>query len=81
MLARLKQAPHPNAARLLLNFFLDPQAQLLYARSGRGVAVKGILEQAPADIRSALGAKLLGTTDPDREAEFFKFASEIYGPA
>ncbi len=81
MLARLKQAPHPNAARLLLNFFLDPQAQLLYARSGRGVAIKGVLDQAPPDIRTALGAKLLGTTDPDREAEFFKLAREIYRPA
>ena len=81
MLARLKQAPHPNAARLLLNFFLDPEAQLLYARSGRGVAIKGVLEQAPADIRAALGTKLLGTTDPDKETEIFKLAAEIYGPA
>ena len=81
MLARLKQAPHPNAARLMLNFFLDAEAQMLYARSGRGVTIKGMLEKAPADIRAAPGAKLLGTTDPDREAEFFKLASGIYGPA
>ena len=81
MLARLKRAPHPNAARLLLNFFLDPEAQLLYARSGRGVTIKDVLEKTPPDIRAALGAKLLATTDPDREAEFFRLATEIYGPA
>ena len=41
----------------------------------------GVAEKAPADIREALQAKLLATTDPDREAEFFKLATEIYGPA
>ena len=81
MLAMLKRAPRPNAARLLLNFFLDPEAQLLYARTGRGVTVKGVLDKAPADTRAALGAKLLATTDPDREDEFFRLATEIYGPA
>ena len=81
MLAMLKRAPRPNAARLLLNFFLDPEAQLLYARSGRGVTVKGVLDNAPPDMRAALGAKLLATTDPDREEEFFRLATEIYGPA
>lgn len=79
MLAMLKRAPHPNAARLLLNFFLDEEAQLLYAKSGRGVTVKGVAGRAPPDIREALQAKLLATTDPDREAEFFRLASEIYG--
>jgi iron(III) transport system substrate-binding protein len=81
MLAMLKKAPHPNAARLLLNFFLSEEAQLLYAKSGRGVTVKGVAEKAPPEIREALQAKLLATTDPDREAEFFKLATEIYGPA
>ena len=81
MLAMLKRAPHPNAARLLLNFFLDPEAQLLYARSGRGVTVKGVLEKAPPEMRVALGAKRLATADPDREEEFFRLATEIYGPA
>ena len=79
MLAMLKRAPHPNAARLLLNFFLDEEAQLLYAKSGRGVTVKGVAGRAPPDIREALQAKLLATTDPDRESEFFRLASEIYG--
>ena len=41
----------------------------------------GVLDKAPADMRAALGAKLLATTDPDREDEFFRLAREIYGPA
>jgi iron(III) transport system substrate-binding protein len=81
MLAMLRNAPHPNAARLLLNFFLDPEAQLLYARSGRGVVVKGVLDRAPDDIRAALSTKRLGTADADREAEFLKLATEVYGAA
>jgi iron(III) transport system substrate-binding protein len=81
MLAMLRNAPHANAARLLLDFFLDPEAQLLYARSGRGVTIAGVLEQAPAEIRAALSAKRLGTADADREDELLKLAKEIYGAA
>lgn len=80
-LAMLRQPPHPNAARLLLNFFLDPEAQLIYARTGRGVTVKGVLDNAPPDIRAALSARRLGTVNPDRETEFLKLATGIYGPA
>ena len=81
MLAKLKNAPRPNAARLLMNFFLDSEAQLIYARTGRGVTIRGALEQAPADIRAALSAKRLGTADADREEEFLNLAKEIYGAA
>ncbi len=81
MLAMLRNAPHANAARLLLNFFLDPEAQLIYARTGRGVTVNGVLNRAPADIAAALSVKRLGTADADREYEFLRLAKEIYGPA
>jgi iron(III) transport system substrate-binding protein len=79
MLAMLRNAPHRNAARLLMNFFLDPAGQAFYAKSGRGVTVRGALDDAPLEIREALKVKLLGTADADREAEFLKLAQEIYG--
>ncbi|MDH7795177.1 MULTISPECIES: extracellular solute-binding protein [unclassified Beijerinckia] len=79
MLAMARNAPHPNAARLLMNFFLDPAGQAFYARSGRGVTVRGALDDVPAEIRDALSAKLLGTADAAREAEFLKLAKDIYG--
>jgi iron(III) transport system substrate-binding protein len=81
MLAMLRNAPHPNAARLLLNFFLDPEAQLIYARTGRGVTVNGVLNRAPADIAAALSVARLGTADADREYEFLRLAKVVYGPA
>ncbi|MGE4340234.1 MAG: ABC transporter substrate-binding protein, partial [Pigmentiphaga sp.] len=33
-ISMLKDAPHPNAARLLMNFFLEPEAQLEFAKAG-----------------------------------------------
>ena len=81
MLAKLRNAPNPNAARLLLDFFLDPEAQMLYARTGRGVTTSGVLENAPPELAAPLGAKRLGTLDPAREEEFIKLAMEIYGRA
>jgi iron(III) transport system substrate-binding protein len=77
-LALLKNAPHPNAARLLMEFFLEPEAQLIYANGGNGVTVKGIAEQVPADIRPLAAPKLLGSTNADEQDAMLKLANDIY---
>jgi iron(III) transport system substrate-binding protein len=77
-LCLLNGAPHPNAARLFMNFYLEEQAQLVYARSGFGVATEVSAEQIPADVRPLVDAKLLGTTDPARQNEMLSLAKEIY---
>lgn len=77
-LAMLRQAPHPNAARLLMEFFLETEAQLVYARGGNGVTVKGIAEQVPEDMRGLAAPPLLGTTNADEQDAMLKLATEIY---
>ena len=77
-LAMLKNAPHPNAARLLMEFFLEREAQLIYANGGNGVTVKGMAEQAPAEIRPLAAPKLLGTTNADEQDAMLKLANDIY---
>jgi iron(III) transport system substrate-binding protein len=77
-LAMLKQAPHPNAARLLMEFFLEKEAQLVYALGGNGVTVKGIAEQVPEELRALAAPPLLGTTNAEEQDAMLKLATEIY---
>jgi iron(III) transport system substrate-binding protein len=77
-LAMVKGAPHPNAARLLMNFFLDPEAQLIYARAGYGVTTGGLGDKVPAEIRPLVEAKRLGTTEAARQNAMLAEAKEIY---
>ena len=76
--AMLKNAPNPNAARLLMDFFLSEEAQLVYANTGHGVTVKGVVDKATEEMRRLAGAKLLGTTDYRRQNDMLALAKEIY---
>nr|QDF38793.1 extracellular solute-binding protein [Bradyrhizobium symbiodeficiens] len=77
-LSAVKDAPHPNAARLLMNFFLSEEAQLVYVRSARVPTIKGLESKIPADVKDIVTAKLLGTSDPARIDADLKLANEIY---
>ena len=74
----LKGAPHPNAARLLLDFFLSDEAQLLYGNMGFVTVVGGLEGRISGEARPLSQAKLLGTTDPKLQEEMLKLAKQIY---
>jgi iron(III) transport system substrate-binding protein len=76
--AILKNAPHPNAARLLMDFFLGDEVQLLYGNSGSGMVVGGLEGKVAPEARALAQAKLLGTTDPALQDEMLKLAKQIY---
>jgi iron(III) transport system substrate-binding protein len=76
--AVLKGAPHPNAARLLINFFLEPEAQLVYARNGFAIATRGLEDQVPEKWRWAVNVKLLGRQNLDGQEERQRLAARIY---
>jgi iron(III) transport system substrate-binding protein len=76
--ALLKGAPHPNAARLLLDFFLSDEAQLLYGNLGFVTVVGGLEGRINAEARPLAQAKLLGTTDPKLQEDMLKLAKQIY---
>ncbi|MDF3811602.1 MULTISPECIES: extracellular solute-binding protein [Rhodopseudomonas] len=77
-LALTNNAPHPNAARLLMDFFLSDEAQLVYVRSARVPTVKGLDDKIPADVKDIVKAKLLGTSNPATINADLKLATEIY---
>ena len=76
--AIFKGAPRPNAARLLLDFFLSDESQLLYGNLGFVMTVGGLDGKVSGEARAIAQVKLLGTTDPKLQDEMLKLARAIY---
>ena len=74
----MRNAPHPAAARLYIDYSMSDEAQSLWAKTGMGVVRSGLGDKIPADVRPFAEAKLLGTTDPDRQDEGLALAKKIY---
>jgi len=77
-LTMLKGAPRPNAARLFMNHYLEPESQIVYANAGYNPVIKGVVEKTLEEIRPLLATKALGTTVPERQDAMLKLAKQIY---
>lgn len=76
--AMIKNAPHPNAARLLINFFLEREAQLVYARNGFGVTTPMDASAVPENLKWSVNAKLMGRQKLEGQEERMRLAAKIY---
>ena len=76
--AILSKAPHPNAARLMINHFLEIEAQVVYANGWMPPTVTGAIERATAEAQPYAGVKLLGTTKPEEREEMGALARKYY---
>jgi iron(III) transport system substrate-binding protein len=77
-LALLRNAPHPNAARLLMEYYLGRKMQQSFANLGLlPVTSDTSSEVDPAVVELEKG-KLLGTTDAARMDKMLALAREIY---
>jgi len=74
----IKNAPHPNAALLFIDFLLSDEAQVILATEGLGAAIDGIDAQIPADLRPLVTAKEMGTADWRREKELLQLAKDTF---
>ena len=77
-ISTLKQAPHPNAARVFMNHYLEPESQLVFANAGYNPVIRGVVEKTLPEIRELLATKAMGTTDPPKQDEMLALAKEIY---
>ena len=77
-LAAIRNAPHPDAARLFANFMLEPEAQLVFARDGYPVAIDGLQDRTPEKWRWSVNAKLMGRARLDGQQERLQLAERIY---
>jgi iron(III) transport system substrate-binding protein len=79
-LAMLKNAPRPNAARLLIHHFLELESQAAYGNEGSTPVVKGAAELTDPEVRPFSEIKLLGTADPNHTDAMLRKAEEIFKP-
>jgi len=77
-MAMLKNAPHPNAARLYLDFVLSDPVQDFIANQGQRSATGRVPTTAGPDLARLTASKLLGTTAPDRQDELMATLQAIY---
>ena len=76
--AQLKNAPHPNAARVFINHFLEIDSQLQYANAWMTPVVKGLMERANDDAKPFVEPKLLGAVNRDERTQMLELAKKIY---
>jgi iron(III) transport system substrate-binding protein len=77
-LTLLRNAPHSNAARLLINHFLEEEAQLSFANAGLIPARTGVIPKVSADMRPLVSAKLLGSATAEARPRMNEIAAKIY---
>jgi len=76
--AMIKGAPHPNAARLYIDFAMSDEVQEIFARDGLGVVRRAVLDKVPPETRAIADVKLMGGSDPMRQNEMLDLARSIY---
>ena len=76
--AILRGAPHPNAARVFINHFLDMDSQLAYANAWMGTVLKGVAEKiTDPDTKRMAEVKLMGEVLYEDRVSMLKAATEI----
>ena len=77
-LALLKKAPHPNAARLLMEYYLGQKMQQSFANLGLLPVTSDALSQVDPSVAELEKSKLLGTTDATRMDKMLALARVIF---
>jgi iron(III) transport system substrate-binding protein len=77
-LALLKNAPHPNAARLLMEYYLGEKMQKSFADLGLLPVTSRELPGVDPAMAELEKGKLLGTTDAAKMDKMLVLAREIY---
>lgn len=77
-LALLKNAPHPNAARLLMEFYLGQKMQQAFANLGLLPVTTDALPDVDPTVAAIEKSRLLGTTDPEQMNKMLDLAKQVY---
>jgi iron(III) transport system substrate-binding protein len=76
--AIFRNAPHPNAARLLANFYFSDIAQAVYANDGHGIVISDLKEKLNPEAEALANVKPLVPEDFTRIQQMFDHAKAIY---
>jgi len=75
----LKNAPHPNAARLLMNEFLSVEGQLTFVDVGYAPVMPDAIAELPEDLRKVMSFKTLKNPPVAEVPSYRELAAQIYG--
>ncbi len=76
--AMLRGAPHPNAARLFMNHFIEMESQLAYGNAWVGTVIKGVAERlATPEAQAYAKVGLMGEIDYHDRAEMLEAARKM----
>jgi len=76
--ALLKNAPHPNAARLFIQHFLGEDSQLIYANAWMPPVIAGVAERANPDAQPFANARLIGPAKLSERPSMMALAKKLY---
>lgn len=76
--AVLRNAPHPNAARLLADFYLSDEVQTIYAKEAHGIVVDGVAEKLSPEIQTLMNAKPLVKENFPAIDAMYNLAKQLY---
>ena len=76
--AVLRGAPHPNAARLLADFYLSDEVQTIYAKEAHGIVVGKIGAEVSAETEELMNAKPLVAENFKAIDAMYDLAKQIY---
>ncbi len=76
--AVMRNAPHPNAARLLADFYLSDEVQTIYAREAHGIVVEKISAEVSAEVGQLMNAKPLVKENFPAIDAMYDLAKRIY---
>jgi iron(III) transport system substrate-binding protein len=76
--AVLKNAPHPNAARLFIQHFLSEDSQLIYANAWMPPVIAGVAERSSPDAQPFANAKLIGPAKLSERPSMMALAKRLY---
>jgi ABC-type Fe3+ transport system substrate-binding protein len=74
----VRNAPHPNAARLFINHLMDAEAQITYANAGSMPVVTGVVDKVNTDVKQMFAVKLLPQVNLDDMQQLMGIAKELY---
>jgi ABC-type Fe3+ transport system substrate-binding protein len=77
-LALLREAPHPNAARLFMQHFLSVESQVAYANGWMLPVVQAAADKADPDAQPFANAKLIGPAKLSERPEMMALARKLY---
>ena len=74
----LTKAPHPNAARVLIDFMLSDEGQAIYASEGLLPTAEGMSSKLPPDYAQLANIKLLGVSKLELTDQMVDEAKALY---